>query len=348
MDDNILLLQNIVIDYELKRYSIRAVDDVTIAFKRGLITAIVGESGSGKTTLASSILEVISSPGRVVSGHVNYIQAEIPEQFPYAESDGRYVTDISALKPKQLNAYRWQECSMVFQGAQSSLNPVMTVYEQFYETMMVHAHGEINAKQLKDQVQKRAKEVLDIVNLDDKRVLSMYPHELSGGMKQRVMIAFSLLLNPKIIILDEPTTALDVITQDSIFRVLKKINRDMGVTMIILTHDMGVVAKFSDFVGVMYAGKLVEYGTTQNVFKKRLHPYTNGLISATPSIVANNDSLRPIDGTPPDLMDLPTGCPFHPRCPKAMDICKGKCPTLRDIKGHLVSCYLYEKEHVPS
>ncbi|HOJ44651.1 MAG TPA: ABC transporter ATP-binding protein [Bacilli bacterium] len=333
MNDDILLIKNLVIEYELKRYSIRAIDDVTMAFKRGSITAIVGESGSGKTTLASAILEVISSPGRIISGDVLYFQ----------NAQG-FETKINNLKPKQLNHYRWQECSMVFQGAQSSLNPVMTIYEQFYETMMVHATGNIQKGELKEKVLRRAKEVLEIVNLDVDRIMPMYPHELSGGMKQRVMIAFSLLLNPKIIILDEPTTALDVITQDSIFKILKNINRDMGVTMILLTHDMGVVAKFADFVGVMYAGKLVEYADTKSVFGKRLHPYTNGLISATPSIIADNSSLKPIEGVPPDLLALPSGCPFHPRCPQAFSKCPLLKPKLIELNNHLVSCHLYDKE----
>jgi peptide/nickel transport system ATP-binding protein len=344
MNENILLLKNLVIEYELKRYSIRAIDDVTMAFKRGSITAIVGESGSGKTTLASAILEVISSPGRIVSGDVIYFQDTKSKNFESDENDAGFATKINTLKPKQLNHYRWQECSMVFQGAQSSLNPVMTIFDQFSETMMVHAYSETKHSELKERVLRRAKEVLEIVNLDVERIMPMYPHELSGGMKQRVMIAFSLLLNPKIIILDEPTTALDVITQDSIFRVLKKINREMGVTMILLTHDMGVVAKFADYVGVMYAGKLVEYADTRSVFAKRLHPYTNGLISATPSIIADNSALKPIEGTPPDLMALPSGCPFHPRCPKAFEQCPLLKPKLIDLDGHLVSCHLYHKE----
>jgi peptide/nickel transport system ATP-binding protein len=343
MNNPILVLKNLVIEYELKRYSIRAIDNVSMAFEKGSITAIVGESGSGKTTLASAILQVISSPGRIISGEVLYYQDQKSLNFPTVELEGIYIASIQNLKPIELNRYRWQECSMVFQGAQSSLNPVMTIFEQFYETMVVHHVGSFNYREFKKAVLKRAQEVLDIVHLDPKRILPMYAHELSGGMKQRVMIAFSLLLNPKIIILDEPTTALDVITQDSIFKVLKSINKDLGVTMILLTHDMGVVAKFADFVGVMYAGKLVEYGTTRNVFKKRMHPYTNGLISATPSIVADNSMLKPIEGTPPDLMALPPGCSFNPRCEKCFAPCLVKAPSLVDVSGHFVSCHLYKE-----
>lgn len=342
MDSPILEIKNIVIEYDLKKYSLRAVDDVSMRFMKGSVTAIVGESGSGKTTLATSILEVISSPGKVKSGHVFYYQDNQPSLWPSTPSeDGRFVSDICALNSDQLNHYRWQECSMVFQGAQSSLNPVMTIYEQFFETMAVHHVGKISSKEMHRLVKERAREVLEIVHLDVDRVLPMYPHELSGGMKQRVIIAFSLLLNPKIIILDEPTTALDVITQDNIFRVLKKINKEMGITMILLTHDMGVVAKFADFVGVMYAGKLVEYGTALDVFKNRLHPYTFGLIGATPSILADHKALKPIEGNPPDIMNLPKGCPFHPRCDRCLECCHSQVPVMTQVGQEWVSCHLF-------
>ncbi len=347
MSNPILVLNNLVIEYELKRYAIRAIDHVSMAFEKGSITAIVGESGSGKTTLASAILQVISSPGRIISGEVLYFQDIKTNLYPTVEQGNQFIASIHTMTPHDLNRYRWQECSMVFQGAQSSLNPVMTIYEQFYETMLVHHDGRIHPKDMEKIVTKRAKEVLEIVHLDFERILPMYPHELSGGMKQRVMIAFSLLLNPKIIILDEPTTALDVITQDSIFRVLKTINKDLGVTMILLTHDMGVVAKFADFVGVMYAGKLVEYGPTRDVFAKRMHPYTRGLISATPSIIADNSMLKPIEGTPPDLMALPSGCAFNPRCDKCFAPCKNRSPELINLAGHLVSCHLYTETGEP-
>lgn len=345
MDELILSLNHIVVDYELQRYSIRAIDDVTLNLKRGKITALVGESGSGKTTLASTILRTISDPGRLVSGQILYYPTEHDIELPnHSRSGEKTVVAIEQLTTNQLNHYRWSGSAMVFQGAQSALNPVMTVFEQFYETMRVHHLGAYNAREFTRQVEQRAKEVLSIVHLDSNRVLSMYPHELSGGMKQRVMIAFSLLLNPDLIILDEPTTALDVITQDAIFRVLKRINQSFGISMLLLTHDMGVVAKFADEVGVMYAGKLIEFGSTHDVFTQHLHPYTAGLIQATPSIYATRAQLKPIEGTPPNLLKLPSGCPFHPRCERRLPSCSELKPQLRSEKNEMVSCLLYEEE----
>jgi len=172
----------------------------------------------------------------------------------------------------------------------------------------------------------------------------MYPHELSGGMKQRVMIAFSLLLDPKLIILDEPTTALDVITQDYIFLLLRKINQEKGISMLLLTHDIGVVAKYTDYVGVLYAGKLIEYGTTKDIFKLHKHPYTDGLIKATPSLYSDISIMKSIPGNPPDLLDLPTGCSFNPRCPKVFGACKEVEPiTTFSDTNHLVKCHLYDQ-----
>ena len=296
MTENIVEFRNVSIDYPLKKYTLRAVTDVTLPIKRGKITALVGESGSGKTTLSSSVIRCISEPGRIAAGDVVFIQDDGTEIF------------VNKLTEKQLKTFRWKRVSMVFQAAQSALNPVMTVEEQFLETMA--AHGVTGDK--KQQLQ-HCKQLLDYVKLDADRVLDSYPHELSGGMKQRVMIAFSLLLQPDLIILDEPTTALDVITQSYIFNLLKQINRDMNISMILMTHDISVVAKFADYVGVMYGGRLMEYGTVRDIFHKRRHPYAEGLINATPSLVGDMDKLSPIDGQPPDLLNLPSGCVFAPR-----------------------------------
>lgn len=319
MMKNIVTLTNITIDYQMKKYDIRAVTDVDFAIKKGKITALVGESGSGKSTLASSIILSISEPGKVTNGTITF-------------HDHDEDLQLNNLKLKQENQYKWERVSIVFQAAQSALNPVMTIADQFIET--AKDHGKTDMQWIKH----RMEELLSYVKLDAKRVLNAYPHELSGGMKQRVMIAFAMLLNPDLIILDEPTTALDVITQDYIFSILRQINKDFGISMLLLTHDIGVVAKYSDYVGVMYAGRIMEYGETKKVFTVPAHPYTEGLIKATPSLYTPLDDMGPIPGTPPDLRQLPKGCVFSPRCKYKTDKCSDKEPDTMEKSGHLSKC----------
>lgn len=319
--DNIIEFKHVFIDYPLKRYTIRAVTDLSLPVKRGKITALVGESGSGKTTLASSILHCISEPGILAGGEIDFypLQGE--------------AIKVHELNEKQINRFRWEKVSMVFQAAQSALNPVYTVFRQFEETVREHGF-----KWSKEETERRLREIFDYVKLDADRVMQCYPHELSGGMKQRVMIAFSLLLKPELIILDEPTTALDVITQDYIFRILKQINRQEGISMLLMTHDIGIVAKFADYVGVMYAGRLMEYGSVYEVFRNRRHPYTDGLINATPSLIGALEDLRPIGGTPPDLRSLPKGCVFSPRCPFCAEECLEREPDTVVSGESIVKC----------
>lgn len=334
MKENIAEFRNVVIDYELRKYSLRAVNGFSMPVKRGKITALVGESGSGKTTIASSLLASISEPGRVIAGEIIFF-------------DEDKEINVTKLDEKEINAFRWEKVSMVFQGAQSALNPVIKIFDQFYETLQVHNnykphHERINLT--KEVALQKVTKLLEFVNLDVDRVLKAYPHELSGGMKQRVMIAFSLLCDPQVIILDEPTTALDVITQDFIFSILKRINEEMGIAMLLLTHDIAIVSKYADYIGVMYGGSLMEYGEVEAVFEARNHPYTLGLINSTPSIHGAIDNLKPIPGVPPDILNLPKGCPFAPRCDKCMDICKEKHPDNYDVKGTLVKCFLYQDQ----
>ena len=323
--ENIVEMHNVYIDYPLKKYTLRAVSDVSMVIKRGKITALVGESGSGKTTLSSALIQCISEPGKVASGELLFYSKEQEEPI-----------HIELLNAKELQKFRWSKISMVFQAAQSALNPVMTIREQFFETL--REHGDTSSVQEKEA---KCRKLLEYVKLDVDRVFGSYPHELSGGMKQRVMIAFALLLDPELIILDEPTTALDVITQSYIFNLLKQINREMGISMLIMTHDISVVAKFADYVGVMYGGRLMEYGTVRDVFKKRTHPYTAGLIGATPSIISDISGIKPIEGTPPDIRNLPQGCVFWPRCEKCMDVCKTDDPeTVQLPDGGKCKCHL--------
>ncbi|MGI6782023.1 MAG: ABC transporter ATP-binding protein [Acholeplasmataceae bacterium] len=327
MKDIIAEFQNVSIDYEMKRITLHACTDISMKLPRGKITALVGESGSGKTTLASALLNCITSPGRVSSGKV----------LLHSEKNNQTI-DVTELSVTELNLFRWNNVSMVFQGAQSVLNPIVTIFNQFYETLVVHG---VNLS--KKEARVRFVELLERLNLRPD-VLDAYPHEISGGMKQRVMIAFSMLLDPEIIILDEPTTALDVITQSYIFSLLKEINKEKGTTMLLLTHDIAVVAEYADYMGIMYGGRIMEFGTVEDVFNYKYNPYTRGLINSTPSIIRDNSEIKPIPGIPIDITSLPEGCGFAERCNKCMAICKERVPS--DIfmgKDHFVKCHIYSK-----
>ncbi len=329
-NDNILEFHNVCIDYPLRKYTLRAVSDVSLNIRRGKITALVGESGSGKTTLASSVMHCISSPGKVAEGRILFYDGVGEEQK---------IIDVTTLNEKEVRKFVWEKTSMVFQAAQSALNPIMTVEQSFVETYREHF-----PKAEKSVILEKTRQLLDYVRLDVDRCLKSYPHELSGGMKQRIMIAFSLLFDPQLIIFDEPTTALDVITQDYIFRLLKKINKERGISMLLLTHDISVVAKFADYVCVMYSGYLMEYGEKNAILKKWSHPYTRGLVNAIPSINGNLDNMRSIKGSPPDLNNLPQGCVFYPRCDSCIERCGEVRPEVYSLPDREIRCLLYEGE----
>ncbi|MCL6442925.1 MAG: ABC transporter ATP-binding protein [Alicyclobacillus sp.] len=316
MSDHIIRISDLSVDYVSRGSTVHAVSGFSLDIPENKITALVGESGCGKSTLAAALLH--HGPG-VRKGAIWY-----GEQ------------NVLKLSGEALRKFRWTEISMVFQASQSALNPVMKIGDQFIETYKEH-----NGSASRQQILNKASELLTYVRLNPAMVLRAYPHQLSGGMKQRVMIALSLLLDPKVVILDEPTTALDVITQDAIFEILLKINRDFGTTMILVTHDFGIVAKVADYVAVMYAGQLMEYDNVYNIFKHPRHPYTKGLIEATPSLKSNNTQITEIEGTPPDLRNKPTGCVFHPRCPIAKDVCKTASPISLREEDRIVSCHVY-------
>ena len=319
MLDNILVqINDMTVEYTKPRGTLLAVNHVDFDIRRGLVTAIVGESGSGKSTLAYSIMGIFSGNGKRVSGEVLFEGA-----------------DIMALSENELSKFRWQQTSMIFQSAQNALNPLMTVRQHFMETFKIHRPnaGERDMAMLFEQL-------LADVRLEPERVLKSYPHELSGGMRQRVMIAFSLLLAPKFIILDEPTTALDVITQDYIFSILDDIHKKTNMTMLLLTHDIGVVAKVADRIAVMYAGRIVEIGSVMDVFYHAKHPYSYLLITSAPSLLDHGGAKEPIKGSPPDLMNLPMGCAFYPRCPYMRPVCAEMVPKLEEVgEGHFSACH---------
>ena len=294
----ILEVKNLCIDFKTNRGQIRACDGVSVNFYRGDIIGVIGESGSGKSTLASGILKTIRAPGRIASGEILY-------HTKHGET-----IDLLKLSESEYAKYRWTNITTVFQAAQNVLNPTLKVKDHFIETALAHNPDK---KLGKKQILDKAARLLSQVRLEE-RILNSYPHQLSGGMKQRTIIALSLLLEPDLIILDEPTTALDVITQWYIIDILRKIHKDTGITMIFMTHDVSIIGSVVDRIGVMYCGQLVEYGKVEDVFANPSHPYTYGLMNAVPSLKDDITTRKAIQGYPPNLLDLPKGCRFGPRC----------------------------------
>lgn len=321
-DQPILSVRNLKIEYKVKQGILVAVDNVNLDAQAGELLAVVGESGCGKSTLAYGLIRHVTFPGEITQGAILF--------------EGR---DVLGLDEEQLRLFRWQNIAVIFQAAQNAMNPVMRVADQFIDT--AQAHG-INDR---EQILRRASELLDMVRLEPERVLRAYPFELSGGMRQRVIIALSLLLNPKLLILDEPTTALDVVTQVHILDILKDIRDQLGLTMLLFTHDMSIVARVADRVGVMYAGKVVEVGPIRDVFYHPRHPYSAGLIHAAPSLVGELKDKSPIPGNPPNFMNMPSGCRFHPRCPFAIDRCSEEEPEIEQIDGQnsIVACHRWRE-----
>lgn len=326
---NIIEVRDLTIQFPLSKGIITAANHISFDIPEGKITGLVGESGCGKSTVASALLKIVTNPGIIKAGSVIYNGYE----------DKNKKKDVLKYNENEIQKFRWKEIAMVFQAAQNALNPVVRVGEQMIET--VQEHMEMS----REDIIKKASQLLDYVRLEPERVLSAYPHELSGGMKQRVMIAFSLLLDPKLLILDEPTTALDVITQDYIFDILQNIHKDKNITMLLQTHDIAVVAKVADRIDVMYAGEIVEAGDIYEIFENPKHPYTIGLIHAAPSLLDGLGKRTPIKGTPPNLLNLPKGCAFNPRCPFAKPVCKEIPPVVTQLgEDHIVKCHSYNNE----
>lgn len=316
MTTPILTVRDLVVEFELGGHVLRAVDRASLDLYPGQITGLVGESGSGKSTLAFAMLNLVPPPGVIRQGQVLF--------------NG---LDVLSLSGEELRRFRWKQVAVVFQAAQNALNPVMRVVDQMVET--VRDHDSLS----RQEVLQRTGELLELVRLEPERVLRAFPHELSGGMKQRVVIAMSLLLQPSVLILDEPTTALDVVTQNHILDILLDIREHLGLAMLLLTHDMAIVAKVADRVGVMYAGQVVEVGEVEEIFYHPRHPYTMGLLQAAPSLVGDLEDRRPIPGFPPDLRNPPPGCRFHPRCEYATERCRTDEPQL-EVRGHrAVACH---------
>jgi len=325
-DLNVPLLEvkHLTTEFVLMAGVVHAVNDVSFEVAQGEVLGIVGESGSGKSVTALSLMRLIQAPGRIAAGEVIL-------------HDGDSQQDILQLTPSELGKVRGNKIAMVFQDPMTSLNPVLTAGFQIVEPLKIH-------RGMSDQAaHKYAAELLEQVGIPEaKRRLRQYPHEFSGGMRQRVMIAVALACSPKLIIADEPTTALDVTIQAQILDILRDLNDNAGTSVIIITHDLGVVAEMANHVAVMYAGRIVEYGSVDEIFTSPKHPYTIALMSSIPVLGSMPDRLTTIEGAPPSLMgDRPPGCPFEPRCQARIPRCVDEDPALSLIApGHLAACWV--------
>jgi peptide/nickel transport system ATP-binding protein len=316
--EDLLKVRDLKLYYRTRRGIVRAVDDVSFDLRRGETLAIVGESGCGKSSTATAIMRILPRNIDTYEGSIILDGMDVMKL-----DDGRFREEIA-----------WRRISMVFQGAMNALNPVMRVGFQVAEPLIVHG------KLSRSEALSKARELLGLVGLPS-FVADRYPHELSGGMKQRVVIAMALALNPEIVILDEPTSALDVITQANIMNLLKKLKREENLSYIFITHDLALASELADMIVVMYGGKIVEYGTAEQVYLDPRHPYSQKLLASIPTL-RTDKKLEFIPGAPPDLVSPPPGCRFHPRCPYAMPICREKEPILHEVeKNRYVACWLY-------
>jgi oligopeptide/dipeptide ABC transporter ATP-binding protein len=297
---------------------VRAVDGVSFRLHRGKTLGVVGESGCGKSVTALSVMRLVAPPGRIVEGQILF--------------EGR---DLAALPEPRMRAIRGHEISMIFQEPMTSLNPVFTIGYQIAEAVQLHL------KKTKSEAREHTIRMLEKVRIPSASTrVDEYPHQMSGGMRQRVMIAMALACSPKLLIADEPTTALDVTIQAQILELMRELQKELGMSIMIITHDLGVIAEVADHVAVMYASKVVEYGTVTDIFKNPLHPYTVGLKNSIPELhTPRNEKLNVIAGSVPNPLRFPPGCKFHPRCPKAVDACRVREPDLREVNpGHWVAC----------
>lgn len=320
MKEKLLDVKNLVVKFNTDDGVVHAINDISFEINKGDTLGLVGETGAGKTTTALSIIRLIQSPpGKITQGNIIFKDKNLLEM---KESDFRKI--------------RGKEISMVFQDPMTSLNPVITVIEQVAE--VIENHKKISKLASYEEAEK----ILELVNISKERAYS-YPHQFSGGMKQRVVIAMALACNPDLLIADEPTTALDVTIQAQVLDLMSELKKEFGTSIMLITHDLGVVAEICDKVAIMYAGEIVEYGAIEDIFENTKHPYTKGLFESIPILDEDVDMLKPINGETPNPMDYPNGCKFHPRCPYAEEICKTVSPKATKFGGiHEVRCLAYE------
>jgi oligopeptide transport system ATP-binding protein len=324
MSELLLNIQNERLSFFTPAGEVKALNDVSIQMNQGDVLGIVGESGSGKSVTAYSLMGLTAYPGKIISGTINF--------------NGHKINDMSE---KEMRKIRGKEVSIIFQDPMTSLNPVYTIGNQIREVIKLHTDK--NNKQTVE----RAIELLTLVGINEpEKRLKQYPHELSGGMRQRVMIAIALACEPKLLIADEPTTALDVTIQAQILELMIELKNKIGMSIIMITHDLGIVANMCQKIAVMYAGKIVEYGSVDEIFYNPKHEYTKGLLRSIPKLnEKEHKKLIPIEGTPVDMLNPPAGCPFAPRCESCMKICLNKMPEYTKIKDeHFSACWLLQKE----
>jgi peptide/nickel transport system ATP-binding protein len=324
----VLEIRDLNVDYGLGDKAVRAVREVNLVLGRGEVLGLAGESGSGKSTLAYGITRLLPPPGVVAGGQVIY----------HAPNGDK--VDVLGMSTVDLRAFRWAETSIVFQGAMNSLNPVHKVSTQLMDVIAAHDPASSRATRLK-----RATELLAMVGISADR-LDSYPHQLSGGMRQRVMICMALALRPEIVIMDEPTTALDVVVQRQILAQLASLREEFGFSVIFITHDLSLLVEFSDRIAIMYGGRIIEEAASAQLYRDPLHPYSEGLLRSFPALRGAKRELAGIPGSPPDLRSMPTGCSFHPRCPKRFDPCAEQLPPLgppaeNGRNGRTVACWLH-------
>jgi peptide/nickel transport system ATP-binding protein len=325
--EDLLEVEDLCVEYWTDSAKLRAVDRVSFSLRPGETLGLAGESGSGKSTLAQSILRILNPPGVITGGRLLYKGADILE-----------------MDEEALRHFRWREVSMVFQSAMNALNPVMTIGDQIADTLAAHAKEPLS----RTATESKARELLSRVGIDPDRIRS-YPHQLSGGMRQRVVIAIALALSPKLIILDEPTTALDVVVQREILQEILSLQKSLGFAVLFITHDLPLMLQVCDRVGILYGGRLAEIGPAEILKNRAQHPYTQGLMTAFPSLHGRHNDLSGIDGPPLNLATLPSGCRFHPRCPKVMEACSKFQPDeIRCGDGHRARCHLLTQTQLQS
>jgi peptide/nickel transport system ATP-binding protein len=321
-EKNLLEIKNLKIQYKTDDGMVHAVENLNLNLKARETLGLVGETGAGKTTTALGIMRLVPSPpGKIVDGEIIFKGENLLKK-----------------SEREMRNIRGEEIAMIFQDPMTSLNPVMTVSEQIAEMVMLHQ------KVSKKEAYEIACKMLEKVGIKEERA-NDYPHQFSGGMKQRVVIAIALACNPKLLIADEPTTALDVTIQAQVLDLMKNLRDEFGTAMILITHDLGIVAETCDKVAIMYAGNAVEYAPKDKLYTRPLHPYTQGLFNSIPDLEKDDDRLQEIKGLPPDPTNIPIGCSFYPRCPKASDKCQHGKPLGYEVeKEHIVQCFLYESE----